>query len=282
MDRNSDTGTVVLLVDDEEDFLAATARVLARRGLKVLTAITAEEALEVLDDRPVDVVVLDLKMPGMGGERAFAHIKESFPTLPVIMLTGHGSIPQAFEMSKGGVFDFLAKPCDADALTDIVRAAAAAREVTAPEARAPTASERIAVLIIDDEPELLDSLKQVLGRRGMEVITARSGEWALELLASRRVDVVVLDVKMPGMGGIETLQRIKAASPDLEVILLTGHPNVSSAVSGTRLGAMEYVTKPPDVAALTDLIRRADEKRRAALERRRQEEIRSVLDRQPD
>ncbi|HDH57329.1 MAG TPA: response regulator [Bacteroidetes bacterium] len=140
----------------------------------------------------------------------------------------------------------------------------------------------ISVLIADDEPELLASLKTVLERRKMIVLTAQSGAEALSTLSSTVVDIVVLDIKMPGMDGIEVLRRIKSDYPLVEVILLTGHPTVENALQGVKLGAIEYLMKPPDVDDLTKLIRKAYQRRQEELERSRREAINNILKKHPE
>ena len=100
------------------------------------------------------------------------------------------------------------------------------------------------VLIVDDETDFLTTIIKRLNRRRIDVIGARSGEEALKVLAETPRDVVVLDVKMPGMGGIETLRRIKATHPTTEVIMLTGHANIEAAVQGMEAGAFDYLMKP--------------------------------------
>ncbi|WP_027176822.1 response regulator [Desulfovibrio aminophilus] len=107
------------------------------------------------------------------------------------------------------------------------------------------------ILLVDDETEFLELMTKRLDRRNFQVTTASTGEAALEALARIPVDVVVLDVRMPGMGGIETLRRLKAMAPDIEVILLTGHANMEVAVEGMELGAFDYLLKP---VAINDLI----------------------------
>ena len=105
----------VLMVDDEAQFRATTERILNRRGFKTIMAASGEEAIEKLDKDP-DVVVLDIKMPGMDGHETLHEIKKRRPELPVIILTGHGALPSALEARDKGAFDYLTKPCDIDTL----------------------------------------------------------------------------------------------------------------------------------------------------------------------
>jgi CheY-like chemotaxis protein len=106
----------VLMVDDEEQFRATTSKILTRKGYATTMAGSGEEAIEVLRKNPQDVVILDIKMPGMDGHRTLVEIKKMAPDLPVIMLTGHGAMESAKESLKGGAYDYLSKPCDIDLL----------------------------------------------------------------------------------------------------------------------------------------------------------------------
>ncbi|MBW1644413.1 MAG: response regulator, partial [Deltaproteobacteria bacterium] len=105
----------VLMVDDEEQFRSTTKKVLNKKGFDTILAGSGEEAIEKLNENP-DVVILDIKMPGMDGHQALNEIKKLSPDLPVIMLTGHGALPSAREALVEGAFDYLTKPCDIDLL----------------------------------------------------------------------------------------------------------------------------------------------------------------------
>lgn len=118
----------VLMVDDEVQFRATTKKILNKRGFDTILADSGEEAIEKLAEKP-DVVILDIKMPGMDGHQALKEIKKHSPDLPVIMLTGHGALPSAREALAEGAFDYLSKPCDinllAGKITDAFRQATA-------------------------------------------------------------------------------------------------------------------------------------------------------------
>lgn len=107
------TDARILLVDDEEAFVTAMARRLARRHVSATNAYSGDEALKKLEEDPeIDVVVLDVKMPGMDGIETLREIKRLFPTVEVILLTGHATFDSAMEGMKLGAFDYLMKPCD--------------------------------------------------------------------------------------------------------------------------------------------------------------------------
>jgi DNA-binding NtrC family response regulator len=106
------------------------------------------------------------------------------------------------------------------------------------------------VLLVDDEVEFLETLLKRMKKRDVNVLGVRSGEEALGLLEQHLVDVVVLDVKMPGMDGIQTLRELKRQHPIVEVIMLTGHASLEVAIEGMELGAFDYLMKPVDIDEL--------------------------------
>jgi DNA-binding NtrC family response regulator len=110
----------ILLVDDEERFLSTTQKVLRRKGYDVLTAGSGAEALVTLDRNPVDVAIVDVKMPGMDGIATLKEIKRRHPLVEVIMLTGHGTFESAVEGMKSGATDYLTKPSEIDELLEKV------------------------------------------------------------------------------------------------------------------------------------------------------------------
>ena len=110
--------------------------------------------------------------------------------------------------------------------------------------------ENIQVMLVDDEVEFLNTLTKRLRKRGVDIKGVESGEKALEALKEGHYDVIILDVRMPGMDGIEVLRKIKDGYPLTEVIMLTGHANVEVAVQGMELGAFDYLMKPMDIDEL--------------------------------
>ncbi|MEW5984728.1 MAG: response regulator [Acidobacteriota bacterium] len=118
------------------------------------------------------------------------------------------------------------------------------------------------LLLVDDEPDFLEPLCTRLTRRRVACATAASGEEALQALADSRFDCAVVDVKMPGMDGLELLRRIRRDHPGTPVVLLTGHASVEMGVQGMELGAFDYLLKPVDLDELLDVVRRAAEQPR--------------------
>ncbi|MCB2185249.1 MAG: response regulator [Deltaproteobacteria bacterium] len=122
------------------------------------------------------------------------------------------------------------------------------------------------VLVVDDERDFLEPLVVRLCRRGLQAQGVTSGEAALAHLAAQPVDVVVLDVKMPGMDGIQALREIKARYPDVEVVMLTGHASVEAGMEGLKLGAFDYLIKPVKIDKLVEILEQAYERRQVVQE----------------
>lgn len=125
------------------------------------------------------------------------------------------------------------------------------------------------VLLVDDEVEFLETLVKRLKRRNLAAAGVNSGEEAIRVLKEKPVDVVVLDVKMPGMDGLETLREIKKYCPLIEVIMLTGHANMEVAIEGMELGAFDYLMKPMDIDELLYKLQDAYKKKQLHEERTR-------------
>jgi len=275
----------LLLVDDEFDFLNSVTASLNRRGFQVTAVSNGMEALRLMEEQDFDAAVLDVKMPGIDGVELLGKIREIDAEMPVLMLTGHGNIPDAFESTKSGAMDYLSKPYDIDSLAEKVKNAVEAKGKNIPlksEIDAVSQTEAIKVLLVDDEEELLSSLSPVLRRRGFAIEIAQSGNEALRIVEERNFDVIVLDIRMPGMDGIETLRRLKEIKPNFEAIILTGHPSVKNAFESVKQGAAEYLTKPPNIDELTELIKKSY----AKLAMKRQEAsgiaVKEILERQVD
>jgi DNA-binding NtrC family response regulator len=123
-------------------------------------------------------------------------------------------------------------------------------------------------LVVDDERDFLQALVARLKLRQVEAVGVEGGQAALDYLADNPMDLVILDVKMPGMDGIQALQEIKARHPLVEVILLTGHASIEAGVKGLEMGAFDYLIKPVKLDELMEKLAEAQDRRLVRLEER--------------
>ena len=133
------------------------------------------------------------------------------------------------------------------------------------------------VLIVDDEKEFTDTLSERLRTRDYDVTASYSGKDAVSKIGGYNFDVVILDVAMPGMDGIETLREIKRQKPLTEVIMLTGNATVETAIEGMKLGAHDYLMKPCETDDLVSKINRAREKKREQEDRIREARVKEIV-----
>lgn len=199
------TNTTILLVDDEQEFLESVAERVRLKGYNVLTAADGKQALEVAAANTVHLAVVDLKLPDMEGLVVITKLKEKQPDMKTILLTGYGDkkLKQATEslntsyfekQDMGGFWDFLKR-----------------------------LGTRLTVLLVDDEPEFLDTVSERVQLKGFDVITATSGEEAIEAAADRELVCAVVDMKMPDMDGLVVITKLKEQQPGLKTVLLTGY-----------------------------------------------------------
>jgi DNA-binding NtrC family response regulator len=296
----------LLLVDDEEDYVRTMAERLEMRDVGSRVALNGEQALEMIDEDAPDVMVLDLRMPGIDGMAVLERVRSTHPHVQVIVLTGHGSDREEREARRLGAFDYLQKPADTAKLLATVRSAwqrsleflreskdrfdrsmtaaalaeaglsdaardhlagddapgtaATAEEPgtgTSEEDGAARAAEPLKVLYVDDEEDFVRTMAERREMRDLGGDVALSGEAALAMFAEEVPDVMVLDLRMPGLDGLEVLRRVKAGYPQVAVIVMTGRGSDQDEEEATRLGAFAYLAKPVDITVLMETIRAA-------------------------
>lgn len=137
------------------------------------------------------------------------------------------------------------------------------------------------VMLVDDEQDYLDALSARLEMRGMKVTAVSRGQEAVDIASDKKFDVILLDLAMPGMDGLETLKRIKENDPDAEIIILTGHGSVKAGVEAMKLGAEDFMEKPVRFEQLLTRIEEAQEKRVLVVQKEAKEEIENILHTKP-
>ena len=235
----------VLCADGDPEVLEQLKEHFTLQGFIVLTASNGVEACLQVKRWAPRAVILDLLIPRLGGIGTLSRIRAFNPSIPVILLgetTGALDLVTEAGLSVAGTF---AKPLDLGAISEALARAG----VTAPTAFAPLAALRGArprarILLVDDELQFREMLAEYLVSENFEVLEAGSGEDALPEVLAWHPHLVLLDVMMAGIGGLETLRRIKALRPETCVIMVTAVDDLDVARSALSAGAADYVTKP--------------------------------------
>ena len=243
----------VLVIDGSATFRDRLAAALIEAGFEVQLAASGEDGLRSAAADPPDIMVVDGVLPGIDGATVIRKIRldVALRWTPCILMTASGDRGAELRALDSGADAFIRKEDNLDVLLARVRAMLRAAPVHAP-ARAESALGPQAILVVDDSPTYLDQLAATLRADGYEVVTALSGEEALEIVASRPLDCILLDRMMPGLGGAETCRRIKAspASRDIPLMMITGSPDRAAMIDGLSSGADDYVLKSSDVEIL--------------------------------
>lgn len=229
-------GIKALLVDDEKEFVGSLAERLQLRNVVASVAHDGEEALSALKGEEPDVMVLDLRMPGIDGIEVLKRVKQFHSGVEVVILTGHGNEMDEQEAFRLGASAYLKKPVDVDQLLRAVR------------------KERLKVLLVDDEKDFVEHLSKRLQLRNLETRVALDGEAALDMVREGNPDVMVLDLRMPGIDGIQVLREVRQEHPQMAVVVLTGHGGDLDEAEARRLGASAYLNKPVDVDQLVSTL----------------------------
>ena len=333
----------ILVVDDEATAGRSIEKILARKGFTVDVASSADEGLSRMEKELFELVLLDIMMPQVSGIQLLEIIKQKWPNLKVMMVTGYPSIETAVQATKLGAFDYISKPFTPDELrekvdqaleetpsgkvipirpvedevsTSLCPAGKQECEVYAKKGRAcktkdgvcpkikkmqlqakrrprslaeeigksaididlPFAYEEVnryaspayasaldgselpmvnwgevpeqapvvlpEILVIDDEVVVGNSIRKILKPKGYHVEHAETPGAAVKILSERPVDMILLDMKIPGVKGLDLLETIREEHPTIPVIMITGYATVETAVESIKLGATDYVPKP--------------------------------------
>jgi two-component system NtrC family sensor kinase len=244
----------VLIVDDDKIIREQLAKELKRNFFNTLLAADGKTALEKLSENKVDILILDIKLPDMDGLEVLQKVKEKTPGCEVIVVTGFGTREIAVQSLRRGAIDYIDKPLD---MEDLFAALGRAQEKLSEKEEL---SYENTILVIDDEEVIVKRLKKFLEKEGYAVFTALNGKEGLAVIASNKIDVVITDIRMGDMDGIEVIQKAKKLYRDIEGIVVTGHTDQELTVRSLRAGASDYITKPINLDTLLFSIKKATEK----------------------
>lgn len=236
----------ILVVDDNEEFCQNLADIMEMKGHRVATAQDGFKAIDLVKRDSFDLVLMDVKMPVMNGVETFKKVKEIAPLLPVVMVTAYQVEELIRDALREGAFGCLNKPLDFHKLFEIIE-----------DVRAKGAL----ILIADDDQGLCTNMSEILTRRGYRVATACDGSTAVNNCRENDFDIILLDMKMPPLNGLETYLAIKAIRPSAVVIVITGYRKEMSALVEQAIHQSAYacLEKPIDVDNLFTLLEQVKE-----------------------
>lgn len=235
----------ILVVDDDPYLLDMLIETLKTIGYDASGAPGAEEALRYLDDNPVQLVITDIRMPGMDGVEFARRVKQRQPDLPVIFITGAFNSSILRQVEADG---FLPKPFRIGQIEDLIEDIMSRLSSSPPSSRGDT------ILIVDDDDTFRQMLMGTLKLSGYKTLGAAGSDEALALLQEPGIDAVITDIKMPGMDGITLAGHIKERRPDMPVIIITGYIPADGERPLAVDGADGFLVKPFKIESITELL----------------------------
>jgi len=231
----------ILVVDDNKDLLNTFALILKRKGYIVDTAEDGMQAINKFTAHHYDIVLMDVKMPQIGGLEALHRMKEYDPKARIILMTAYLDETQLKQAIQEGACGALYKPVNIPKLMEMIG----------------EAPKDPSILIVDDDDDFRFTMSRMMEVYNYQVLSAVSGEDALRIARLRAVNMAFVDIKMKGMDGLETSIKLKEIRPDMIIILMTGYRDEAEPiiVKAKEKGVVTCLYKPFRMADVRQLVR---------------------------
>jgi DNA-binding response OmpR family regulator len=248
------TERTILLIDDSVTFREALRDELEGAGYRVMVAVTGEEGLQLAAEQHPAAIVVDGQLPGIDGATVIRRIRldAALRRLPCLLLTGSDDHDAEVRVLDAGADAFAKKDADVEVILARLKAMLRSAGTQSVGPAMPSLLGPKKILAVDDSETYLQALAGSLRAEGYELVLARSGEEALDMLAVQRVDCLLLDLMMPGIGGLETCRRVKSVpvTRDIPIVMLTALEDRSAMIEGLNAGADDYVAKSAEFELL--------------------------------
>jgi len=228
----------LLIVDDDISILETIRDVFQDRGYNVAMVEDGRRAIKLVSRRHFDVILMDIRMPGITGLDTYKEVKKLIPTAAVIMMTGDSKEELVKKALEEGAYAVIYKPFNVKKVIKMVE----------------EALKKPVILIVDDRIEDRETLRDILSGKGYRVVMANDGFEAVSLAEKGSFDVILLDIKMPGMNGVTTMERIKEFRPEAGIIMMTAYSMEEFVEDSLRKGAYTCLFKPIDVEKMMEAI----------------------------
>lgn len=233
----------ILIVDDNDSLCSAMSFVLSRKGYFAATAHDGMEAIEMVKETPFDLILLDIKLPVMDGVETYKRIKQIRPEAIAIMMTAYAVEELVQDALNEGAFAVIYKPLDIEKAISLIEDSLETKDGAF-------------ILLVDDDPSLATALKNVLVHKGYQVGISDTGEGAIEMAQDKSFDIILIDMKLPHLNGLETYLAIKSIRPEVVAIMMTGYRQEMDELvdEAIRNSAYTCLYKPLDMEMLLGLI----------------------------
>ncbi|MFC2041107.1 response regulator [Chloroflexota bacterium] len=240
----------ILVVDDNEEFCKNVTDILELKGYEVVSAYDGFKGLEAVKENGFDLVLMDVKMPVMNGVETFKKVKEIAPNTPVIMATAFAVEDLLKEALREGAYGSLKKPIDFDQLLGLIKQATGKGAM---------------ILVADDDENLCANMQQILSDKGYRVSVAYDGNTAIDKAEKNNFDIMLLDMKLPPLNGLETYLAIREFQANVVAVVITGYQLETEKLVQRALQENAYtcMEKPLDIDRLVSLLAQIEEQKKS-------------------
>jgi DNA-binding NtrC family response regulator len=231
--------TNILVVDYLKSIRLTLGGILEDKGHNVVTVEDGYQAIEAVRKTHFDAIFMDIKMPGINGVQTFRELKKIDPRAAVIMMTAYSVENLVKEALEEGAYTIVYKPFDIEKIISLID---------------NLLGEKTLILVVDDQFGDRETLKTTLEDRGYRVATATDGLEAIQMVRESHYDIIFLDIKMPGINGIETFERVKEIDPRASVIMMTGYTAEDLVEKAISVGAYTCIHKPFDMEKVLSIV----------------------------
>ena len=229
----------ILVVDDLRSIRLTLGGILEDEGHNVVTVENGYQAIEAARETHFDAIFMDIKMPGINGVQTFREVKKIDPKATVIMMTAYSVEDLVKEALEEGAYAVVYKPFDIERIIAII---------------GELLHEKTLIMVVDDQFSDRQTLKAILEDKGYRVATANDGAEAIDMVKSRHYDIIFLDVRLPGMDGIETFEQVKKIDSEATVIMMTGYTEEDLVRRAVNEGVYTCIYKPFDMENVVGLV----------------------------
>ncbi|MFH1082373.1 MAG: response regulator [Pseudomonadota bacterium] len=233
----------IMIIDNEIEICNRLQRELRKEGHEVEYTTSPLTVIEELkksrrDGEMYPLLLLNIEMPGMDGLTLLRHIREEFLSVEVIIMTGYREEQTVIKAMRLLAGNYITKPISLEKLNAIIS------DLMNRAADMSNINQEYRILVVDNEKDLCRRIKRELDKEGYQTAVTYTGKGCVDYFKKNRVDVLIADVKMPGMSGFEVLARCRKIADDFVSIIITGHGDYDTAIAALKLQAFDYLKKP--------------------------------------
>lgn len=243
------TNRKILVVDDNTDYCEGIIDFLEMEGFDAIGVYDGFKALEVIKEETFDMVLMDVRMPGMDGVETFQKLKKVSPGTPTILMTAFEVENRIREALRSGVFGAFQKPVDNKRLICSIK---------------KSFPDGAVVMIADDDKELSSNLLNVISENGYRGVVVRDREIAIKSASEKKFDIIIIDLKQKDSNGLETCKKILDFRPDVNVIIITDNTKETESIidQNSKKNVCAFLEKPINTVNLLEVMQKTMKDRR--------------------